>query len=34
MRPEGLDKVSEAAYESTARLLETERFQRALGRVA
>jgi NTE family protein len=34
MRPEGLDKVSAAAYESTARLLETERFQTALGRVA
>jgi len=29
-----MDKVAEAAYESTARLLETERFQTALGRVA
>ena len=27
MRPDGVDRVARAAYESTARLLETERFQ-------
>jgi NTE family protein len=35
MRPEGLDRVAAAAYESAARLLDTERFRTALrGRAA